>query len=124
LTSAENLPVMIDNSFGFVCENEGRLVGMAFLVPGSIPSKIFSKGTAHIRLLGVHPDAVGNGIAQELIMRCMEKAAETGEHAISLHSAEIMFAARHIYEKLGFKKIRLLDSHYGLQYWLYHYEIS
>jgi ribosomal protein S18 acetylase RimI-like enzyme len=54
----------------------------------------------------------------------MEKAVETGERSISLHSAEIMFAARHIYEKLGFKKIRLLDSHYGLQYWLYKYEIA
>jgi ribosomal protein S18 acetylase RimI-like enzyme len=72
----------------------------------------------------VHPNAVGNGIAQKLIRLCMEKAVETGEHSISLHSAEIMFAARHIYEKLGFKKIRLLDSHYGLQYWMYNYEIA
>jgi predicted GNAT family acetyltransferase len=38
---------------------------------------------------------------------------------VSLHSAEIMYDARHIYEKLGFKKIRLLDEHYGLVYWLY-----
>ena len=123
IESPDNFPILVRVSHGFVCEDAGRLVGMAFLVPGEIPSKIFPKGTSHIRLLGVHPSAVGNGIAQKLIRLCMEKAAETGEHAISLHSAEIMFAARHIYEKFGFKKIRLLDSHYGLQYWLYHYEI-
>jgi ribosomal protein S18 acetylase RimI-like enzyme len=123
LTAADNFPQMIHNSFGFVCEDATRLLGMAFLVPSGNPTKIYSKETSYIRMVGVHPTAVGNGIAQSLIRHCMEKAAATGEHTISLHSAEIMFAARHIYEKLGFKKIRLLDSHYGLQYWLYSYEI-
>jgi ribosomal protein S18 acetylase RimI-like enzyme len=124
LTSTDNFPQMIINSFGFVCEEAGRLLGMAFLVPSGNPTKIYSKETSYIRMVGVHPTAVGNGIAQTLTRHCMEKAAATGEHTISLHSAEIMFAARHIYEKLGFKKQRMLDSHYGLQYWLYSYEIS
>ena len=124
LKSADNFPQMIHNSYGFVCEEAGRLLGMAFLVPGGNPTKIYSKETSYIRMVGVHPAAVGNGIAQELTRLCMEKAAATGEQTISLHSAEIMFSARHIYEKLGFKKIRLLDSHYGLQYWLYEYEIK
>lgn len=124
LTSADNFPVMIYNSYGFVCEEAGRLLGMAFLVPSGNPTKIYAKETSYIRMVGVHPTAVGNGVAQELTRLCMEKAKETGEHTISLHSAEIMFAARHIYEKLGFKKNRLLDSHYGLQYWLYEYEIK
>jgi len=124
LTSADNIPQMISNSFGLVCEEESRLLGMAFLVASGNPTKIYSKETSYIRMVGVHPTAVGNGIAQELTRLCMEKAKETGEHSISLHSAEIMFAARHIYEKLGFKKIRLLDSHYGLQYWLYEYAIQ
>ena len=70
-------------------------------------------------MVGVHPDARGKGIAQALTKRCIDKAKETGETMISLHSAEIMYDARHIYEKLGFKKIRLLDEHYGLKYWLY-----
>ncbi len=124
LTAPENFPKMIADSYGFVCEEDGRLLGMAFLIPSGNPTKIYSKETSYIRLVGVHPSAVGNGIAQELTRLCMEKASATGEHFISLHSAEIMFAARHIYEKLGFKKIRLLDSHYSLQYWLYQYEIN
>jgi len=124
LTSPDNFPHMINNSFGFVCEEDGRLLGMAFLVPSGNPTKIYSKETSYIRMVGVHPTAVGNGIAQTLTRLCMEKAAATGEHTISLHSAEIMFAARHVYEKLGFKKVRMLESHYGLQYWLYTYEIS
>ena len=94
---------------------------MAFLVPSGNPTKIYSSETSIIRMVGVHPDASGKGIAQTLTRLCMEKAEQTGEKKISLHSAEVMYAARHIYEKLGFKKIRLLDEHYGLTYWLYEY---
>ena len=74
-------------------------------------------------MVGVHPDADGKGIAQTLTRLCIDKAKNTGEKFISLHSAEIMYAARHIYEKLGFRKIRLLDEHYGLKYWLYEMNI-
>jgi ribosomal protein S18 acetylase RimI-like enzyme len=123
LKSADNFPLLIRNSFGFVCEERDNLVGMAFLVPSGNPTKIYSNETSYIRMVGVHPKAVGNGIAQSLTRLCTDKATATGEHTISLHSAEIMFAARHVYEKLGFKKRRMLDSHYGLQYWLYTYEI-
>jgi ribosomal protein S18 acetylase RimI-like enzyme len=74
-------------------------------------------------MVGVHPEAGGKGIAQALTRLCINKAIETGEKTISLHSADVMYAARHIYEKLGFKKIRLLDEHYGLKYWLYRFDI-
>ena len=123
LTSEDNFPPMLKKSFGFVCEEGGRLLGMAFLVPSGNPTKIYTDDTSYIRMVGVHPDAVGKGIAQSLTRLCIEKAKETGEKKISLHSAEVMFAARHIYEKLGFRKLRILDAHYGLQYWLYTYDI-
>jgi len=119
LTSDENFPVMVRTCFGFVCENVDQLLGMAFLVPHGNPTKIYSPGTSYIRMVGVHPDAGGKGIAQHLTRLCIGKAKETGEKMISLHSAEVMYTARHIYEKLGFKKIRLLDEHYGFRYWLY-----
>jgi len=54
---------------------------------------------------------------------CIEKARASGEKKISLHSAEIMYAARHIYESEGFKKIKILDEHYGLEYWLYEMDL-
>jgi ribosomal protein S18 acetylase RimI-like enzyme len=119
LTSEENFPVMVRTCFGYVCEDAGRLLGMAFLVPHGNPTKIYSPDTSYIRMVGVHPDAGGKGIAQYLTRLCIVKAKETGEKMISLHSAEVMYTARHIYEKLGFKKIRLLDEHYGFKYWLY-----
>ena len=124
ITAEENFPYMIRNCFGFVGEEQERLLGMAFLVPSGNPTRIYSKDTSYIRMVGVHPEAGGKGIAQFLTRLCMEKAKETGEKSISLHTAEVMDAARHIYEKLGFQKIRLLDEHYGLPYWLYEYKIS
>jgi ribosomal protein S18 acetylase RimI-like enzyme len=119
LTSDHTFPLLVRDCHSFLCEENGRLLGMAYLVPRGNPTKVYSAGTSYIRMVGVHPDAGGKGIAQALTKLCMDKAKETGETMISLHSAEIMYDARHIYEKLEFKKIRLLDEHYGLKYWLY-----
>ena len=119
LKSAQTFPLLVRDCHSFVCEDNERLLGMAWLVPSGNPTKVYSVETSYIRMVGVHPDAGGKGIAQALTKLCIEKAKETGETIISLHSAEIMYDARHICEKLGFKKIRLLDEHYGLKYWLY-----
>jgi len=123
LVSDQTFPVLVRDCFAFVCEENDELTGMAFLVPSGNPTKIYSSDTSYIRMVGVHPEAGGKGIAQALTRLCIDKAIETGEKTISLHSADVMYAARHIYEKLGFKKIRLLDEHYGLKYWLYRFDI-
>jgi ribosomal protein S18 acetylase RimI-like enzyme len=119
LKSDQTFPLLVRDCHSFVCEDKEQLLGMAWLVPSGNPTKVYSAETSYIRMVGVHPDAGGKGIAQVLTKLCIDKAKETGETMISLHSAEIMYDARHIYEKLGFKKIRLLDEHYGLKYWLY-----
>ncbi len=124
LISDQTFPILVRDCHAFVCEEDNRLTGMAFLVPSGNPTKIYSTETSYIRMVGVHPDAGGKGIAQALTRLCIDRAMETGEKIISLHSADIMYAARHIYEKLGFKKIRLLDEHYGLKYWLYRFDIA
>ncbi|HEV3221416.1 MAG TPA: GNAT family N-acetyltransferase [Puia sp.] len=124
ITSDQTFPLLVSSCHSFVCEENSRLLGMAFLVPSGNPTKIYSSDTSYIRMVGVHPDADGKGIAQALTKLCIDKAKETGEKTIMLHSAEIMYAARHIYEKAGFKKVRLLEEHYGLQYWLYQMDIE
>jgi|SRR5579863_1817739 len=119
LLSDQTFPLLVRDCHSFVCEENGRLLGMAYLVPRGNPTKVYTADTSYIRMVGVHPDAGGKGVAHTLTKLCIERARETGENMISLHSAEIMYDARHIYEKLGFKKVRLLDEHYGLKYWLY-----
>jgi ribosomal protein S18 acetylase RimI-like enzyme len=119
ITADENLPPMIRSGHSFVYEEGGRLLGMAFLVPNGHPTNIYPAETSYIRMVGVHPDADGRGIAQTLARLCVDRAKETGEKMIMLHTAEIMYAARHIYEKLGFQKIKQLEEKYGFEYWLY-----
>jgi ribosomal protein S18 acetylase RimI-like enzyme len=119
LKSDQTFPLLVRDCHSFICEESSRLLGMAYLVPSGNPTKVYSAETNYIRMVGVDPDAGGKGIAQALTKLCIDKAKETGETMISLHSAEIMYGARHIYEKLGFEKMRLLDEHYGLVYWLY-----
>jgi ribosomal protein S18 acetylase RimI-like enzyme len=124
LRSDETFPLLVKTTFGFVCEKNLRLQGMAFLVPSGNPTQIYTADTSYIRMVGVHPGAAGKGIAQSLIRLCIDKASLLGEKTIRLHSAEVMYAARHVYEKLGFKKIKILDEHYGLTYWLYELKIG
>ncbi len=123
LWSDQTFPLLVNTCTGFICENDGRLIGMAFLVPSGNPTKIYSPDTSYIRMVGVHPDAGRKGIARALTRLCIDNARTSGEKKISLHSAEIMYAARHIYETEGFKKIKILDEHYGLVYWLYEMDL-
>src|SRR5579864_763440 len=91
LKSDQTFPLLVRDCHSFVCEENGRLLGMAYLVPSGNPTKVYSAATSYIRMVGVHPDAGGKGIAQSLTKLCLEKAKETGEAMISLHSAEIMY---------------------------------
>jgi GNAT superfamily N-acetyltransferase len=103
----------------FVCEYEGNIVGTAFLIPHGNPYKWFESDWAYIRLVGVHPGLQGNGIGKRLTQMCIEEARVLGEKTIALHTSEFQNAARHIYEGLGFVKLKTLDLMFGKQYYLY-----
>lgn len=57
-----------------------------------------------IRLLGVHPDARGRGVAQELLKSSVNYAKEQGSTSLYLHSSDRMHRAIRLYEWLGFKR--------------------
>ncbi len=110
---------LLQNAKGYVCEHSGKLVGMAFLVPEGNPTTIFEAGWAYIRMVGVASGYEGQGIAKKLTSMCMDHAVQTNEKVIALHTSEMMDAARHIYEQLGFKRQRELAPIFGKKYWLY-----
>jgi|SRR5450432_146537 len=116
-------PDLIKISHSFVCEEGSRILGMAFLVPSGNPTKVFPPTTSYIRMVGVDPAAQGKGIGKKLTNLCIEKAKAIHEKSIMLHTAEVLLKARHIYQQIGFKKIRKLDEHYGMEYWVYQLEI-
>ncbi len=60
---------------------------------------------AHIRMLGVHPDARRRGVARLLMATCFERAREGGKTRMTLHTTHRMEAAQAMYEGLGFRRL-------------------
>ena len=110
---------ILSTSQGFVCVDGEEVVGMAFLIRHGNPWFVFKSEWSYIRMVGVHPDYAGNGIAKELTKRCIDYAKSTHEKTVALHTSELMHAARHIYESLGFKILEELEPRFGKRYWLY-----
>lgn len=59
-------------------------------------------GEAHVRMLGVHPDGRGRGIAAALMVEGERRARAAGKTFITLHTTERMRAAQAMYAKLGY----------------------
>lgn len=123
LESDEKWREMLPVATTFACSLGEEIIGMAFLMPQGYPTDIFQADWAYLRLVGVAPEHRGKGIARQLVQLCIDCARQTGEKMLALHSAEIMYPARHVYESLGFKKHKEIGPIYGLQYWLYIMEL-
>lgn len=109
---------------GLVCVHDEQIAGMVFLVPSGQQSELFPQEWSHIRLLGVHPQFQGKGIATALTKWCIEQAGKDGEQVIALHTGEMMNAARHIYEKLGFVMWKEIPRRLDVRYWIYTLELK
>jgi len=60
---------------------------------------------AHIRMLGVDPDARGRGVARALMDACLARAAQAGRTRMTLHTTKRMRAAQAMYEAMGFERL-------------------
>lgn len=84
----------------WIAELDGENVGCVFLVKDTEP------GVARIRLLLVDPKARGLGLGARLVDECVSFARRTGYQKITLWTHSNLAAARHIYQKAGFKLMR------------------
>ncbi len=121
--SDENFLNLLSISTCFVCEYENEIVGMAFFIPSGNPFLYFPSEWSYIRYIGVNPAFEGNGIGKKLTQQCIDKAKETDEKTIALHTSEFQNVARHIYESLGFIKQKELEPVFGKVFYIYTMEL-
>lgn len=123
LNNADTWIQLVNKAHCFICEDNEEIIGMAFLMHSGNPTKIYQADWSYIRMVGVNPKYRGKGIARRLTLMCIDLARESNEKVIALHTSEFMDAARHIYENLGFIKVREIDPIYGKKYWLYKLDV-
>ena len=59
---------------------------------------------AHIRMLGVDPDARRAGVGKQLMAACEARARAAGRTRMTLHTTTLMRAAREMYTSLGYAR--------------------
>jgi ribosomal protein S18 acetylase RimI-like enzyme len=62
-------------------------------------------GEAHIRMLGVDPQARGRGVARALMDASESVARSAGKTVLTLNTTRRMHAARAMYERLGYERM-------------------
>src|SRR5258706_6528286 len=115
---------LVNNLKIFVCEEDSKLIGMAYLVPSGNPTRIYPDDWAYVRMVGVDPAYRGKGIAKRLTQICVDYARASGEKTVGLHTSEKMDDARHIYESIGFRIHKEIDPIYGMKYGLNKFDVS
>jgi DNA-binding MarR family transcriptional regulator/GNAT superfamily N-acetyltransferase len=83
----------------WIAEIDGENVGTIMLVKDS-------RTVARIRLLLLEPQARGIGLGARLVNECIRFARRAGYKKITLWTHSVLTAARHVYQKAGFKLMR------------------
>jgi DNA-binding MarR family transcriptional regulator/GNAT superfamily N-acetyltransferase len=83
----------------WIAESDGENVGAVMLANDG-------DGVARVRLLLVEPKARGLGIGARLVDELIRFARAAGYRKITLWTHSVLTAARHIYQKAGFKLMR------------------
>ncbi len=98
-----------------VAESEGKIQGVVKFYPDASRAGMgtWPREVASMRILAVDPSNRGKGYGTLLAGECIRRAKRLQIAAIYLYTGPFMQAARHIYEKLGFKRAPEFDRDPG-----------
>lgn len=97
-----------------------QLIGsVAYCPAGQADPAIFKSEWAALLLLAVDPAYRGKRIARELALTCVSMARRDGAQSIALFTSELMRAAQHLYQSLGFQLESELPKRLGVRYFRY-----
>jgi len=98
-----------------VMEHRGEIEGAVkfYADAGQAHQGQWPAGAGLIRLLAVSPASRGRGYGRLLTQVCLKRARELSIPTIFLYTGTFMAAARHLYEKLGFKRVPEFDRDPG-----------
>jgi len=98
-----------------VAERQGRIEGAVKFYPdaGQAHQGQWPAGAGSIRMLAVSPASRGRGYGVRLTQACLQRARDLKIPTIFLYTGTFMAVARHIYEKLGFKRAPEFDRDPG-----------
>jgi DNA-binding MarR family transcriptional regulator/N-acetylglutamate synthase-like GNAT family acetyltransferase len=83
----------------WMAHRDGRVVGSVFLVKQS-------HRVARLRMLLITPEARGLGLGARLVNECIAFARLAKYRKITLWTNSVLVAARHIYQKAGFRLVK------------------
>jgi len=83
----------------WIAQRGARNVGSVFLVRQS-------RSVAKLRLLLVTPDVRGSGLGRRLVHACLRFARARGYRKVILWTQSELDAARRIYQRAGFRRVR------------------
>lgn len=88
-----------DKSVYFVIEYEGKIIGGS----GIAPLENGPKEICELQKMYFLPEARGKGLGEQMIIKCLDFAKETGFKSCYLETLEMMKAAQKLYQKVGFE---------------------
>ncbi|PMP74193.1 MAG: hypothetical protein C0180_04780 [Aciduliprofundum sp.] len=100
----EEIREMLNSSITLIFDDKGYI------------SFFFEDDSCHVESIGVLPGEKGKGIGRAL-MESMEKICrESGKKKVVLEVREKNFRAIAFYEKLGYRRVRLIENYYIIKY--------
>ncbi|MDQ3615826.1 MAG: GNAT family N-acetyltransferase [Actinomycetota bacterium] len=94
------------NAEVWVAEDEKGILGsVTFCRPGTPYAELSHETEGEFRMLGVARASRRQGVAEALVVRCIERSRELGYDALVLCSMREMGSAHRLYERLGFTRL-------------------